>query len=51
MAGIPDSTASVQDSTLLIIDAQNEYAEGERCLLLGYHPAPSSTNEVHIAGC
>lgn len=28
MAGIPDSTASVQDSTLLIIDAQNEYAEG-----------------------
>ena len=26
--GIPPSTASVQDSTLIIIDAQNEYATG-----------------------
>ena len=29
MAGIPDSTASVNDSVLVIIDAQNEYAEGK----------------------
>lgn len=28
MAGIPDSTASVSDSVLVIIDAQNEYQEG-----------------------
>lgn len=27
--GIPPSTASVSDSTLLIIDAQNEYASGQ----------------------
>lgn len=28
LAGIPNSTASVQDSVLIIIDAQNEYAKG-----------------------
>jgi nicotinamidase-related amidase len=28
LAGIPDSTASVKDSVLVIIDAQNEYAKG-----------------------
>jgi len=28
MVGVPPSTASPNDSTLLIIDAQNEYAEG-----------------------
>lgn len=28
MIGVPPSTASVRDSTLVIIDAQNEYAEG-----------------------
>uniref|UniRef100_A0A060T587 ARAD1B02640p n=1 Tax=Blastobotrys adeninivorans TaxID=409370 RepID=A0A060T587_BLAAD len=27
--GVPPSTASVQDSTLIIVDAQNEYAEGQ----------------------
>ncbi|KAH7123210.1 isochorismatase [Dactylonectria estremocensis] len=27
--GVPPSTASVKDSTLIIIDAQNEYAEGK----------------------
>lgn len=29
MLGVPASTASPSDSTLLIIDAQNEYAEGQ----------------------
>lgn len=29
MIGIPDSTASTSDSVLVIIDAQNEYAEGK----------------------
>lgn len=29
MLGVPPSTASVKDSTLIIIDAQNEYAEGK----------------------
>jgi nicotinamidase-related amidase len=29
MIGVPPSTASTSDSTLLIIDAQNEYAEGK----------------------
>ena len=28
LIGLPPSTASVQDSTLIIIDAQNEYASG-----------------------
>ncbi|KAK9899044.1 isochorismatase [Cystobasidium minutum MCA 4210] len=28
LAGIPDATASVKDSVLIIIDAQNEYAKG-----------------------
>jgi nicotinamidase-related amidase len=28
MIGVPPSTASVSDSTLIIIDAQNEYADG-----------------------
>lgn len=28
LAGIPDSKASVKDSLLVIIDAQNEYAQG-----------------------
>ena len=28
LVGIPPSTASLHDSTLIIIDAQNEYAEG-----------------------
>lgn len=28
LAGIPNSTASVKDSVLIIIDAQNEYAKG-----------------------
>lgn len=29
LIGIPPSTASIQDSTLIIIDAQNEYASGQ----------------------
>ena len=29
LIGVPPSTASVADSTLIIIDAQNEYAEGK----------------------
>ena len=29
LIGVPASTASVADSTLIIIDAQNEYAEGK----------------------
>ncbi|KAH6877056.1 isochorismatase [Thelonectria olida] len=29
LVGVPPSTASVKDSTLIIIDAQNEYAEGQ----------------------
>lgn len=29
MLGVPASTASPSDSTLIIIDAQNEYAEGK----------------------
>lgn len=32
LVGIPPSTASIQDSTLIIIDAQNEYASGKLAL-------------------
>lgn len=28
LAGVPPSTASTKDSALVIIDAQNEYAQG-----------------------
>ncbi|OAA64269.1 Isochorismatase-like protein [Niveomyces insectorum RCEF 264] len=33
--GIPPSTASVHDSTLVIIDAQNEYADGTQLRVAG----------------
>lgn len=62
LVGIPPSTASANDSTLLIIDAQNEYAEGQlktggvdesrkaiSTLLETYRKAdPSGKNVVHI---
>ncbi|KAF7595583.1 hypothetical protein BBP40_005618 [Aspergillus hancockii] len=59
--GIPRSTASTQDSTLIIIDAQNEYASGhlkvERVtqsrkviadLLARYRQSGAGTNIVHV---
>lgn len=62
MLGMPPSTASAKDSTLLIIDAQNEYADGQlktanvdstraaiSSLLDAYRAAdPSGQNVVHI---
>lgn len=62
LVGVPPSTASASDSTLLIIDAQNEYAEGLlktggidesrkaiSTLLETYRKAdPSGKNIVHI---
>lgn len=42
MLGAPASTASPSDSTLLIIDAQNEYAEGH----LKVTNAPESRNAI-----
>ncbi|RAL16607.1 putative isochorismatase family hydrolase [Aspergillus homomorphus CBS 101889] len=59
--GIPASTASVQDSSLIIIDAQNEYATGKlktenvtetraviADLLKRYRQAGNPKNIVHI---
>ncbi|KAF2094153.1 putative isochorismatase family hydrolase [Rhizodiscina lignyota] len=62
LVGVPPSTASPSDSTLLIIDAQNEYADGQlktenvdstraaiSSLLDTYRAAdPTSGNVVHI---
>lgn len=62
LIGVPPSTASPSDSTLLIIDAQNEYADGMlktaevdstrgaiSSLLETYRAAdPSGANVVHI---
>ncbi|KAI9376112.1 Isochorismatase-like protein [Aspergillus egyptiacus] len=59
--GIPPSTASVQDSTLVIVDAQNEYAQGKlkvehvsesrkviADLLARYRRAGAGKNIVHV---
>lgn len=59
--GIPNSSASVKDSTLVIIDAQNEYASGKlkvegvsesrkviADLLARYRQGGDSKNIVHI---
>ncbi|KAJ5155960.1 Isochorismatase-like protein [Penicillium capsulatum] len=59
--GLPSSTASVQDSTLVIIDAQNEYASGHlrvkgvdqsrrviADLLARYRRGGNGKNIVHI---
>ncbi|KAF4550479.1 Isochorismatase-like protein [Elsinoe fawcettii] len=42
LIGVPPSTASPKDSTLIIIDAQNEYAEGK----LKVSNAPSSRKAI-----
>lgn len=59
--GVPPSTASVQDSTLIIIDAQNEYASGKlkvenvdasrkviADLLSRYRRGGNGSNIVHV---
>lgn len=59
--GLPKSTASPADSTLIIIDAQNEYAEGQlktgnvdstraeiSSLLNTYRSANKGSNIVHV---
>ncbi|KAL3481382.1 Isochorismatase-like protein [Aspergillus californicus] len=58
--GIPRSTASIQDSTLIIIDAQNEYATGKLQVqhvsetrkaiadLLALYRSNNSENIVHV---
>jgi nicotinamidase-related amidase len=61
LIGIPPSTASVQDSTLVIIDAQNEYAAGQLAvksvdhsrkaiadLLSRYRSGGDGKNIVHV---
>ncbi|KAJ5844365.1 uncharacterized protein N7525_002106 [Penicillium rubens] len=57
IVGIPRSSASPQDSTLIIIDAQNEYATGApqdetrksiAKLLERYRQAGNSKNIVHV---
>ncbi|KEF61298.1 uncharacterized protein A1O9_02863 [Exophiala aquamarina CBS 119918] len=62
LVGVPRDTASPQDSTLIIIDAQNEYAEGHLktvnvdqtrkaigSLLEKYRAGGDGKNIVHIA--
>ncbi|KGO67488.1 hypothetical protein PITC_009390 [Penicillium italicum] len=44
LVGIPPSTASTSDSTLIIIDAQNEYATG----LLAKYRKGNGKNIVHV---
>ncbi|KAL4866197.1 hypothetical protein BDV12DRAFT_173261 [Aspergillus spectabilis] len=59
--GLPPSTASIHDSTLIIIDAQNEYAQGKlqvqgvdksrkviADLLARYRGAGNGRNIVHV---
>ncbi|OGM47254.1 pyrazinamidase/nicotinamidase [Aspergillus bombycis] len=59
--GIPPSTASVKDSTLIIVDAQNEYASGQlkvenvaqsrkviADLLSRYRDGGNGSNIVHV---
>lgn len=61
LIGVPPSTASPVDSTLIIIDAQNEYAEGHlktanidstrkaiSDLLTTYRKAGSPSNIIHV---
>ncbi|KAI9926243.1 hypothetical protein ASPWEDRAFT_53472 [Aspergillus wentii DTO 134E9] len=61
MVGIPRSSASIQDSTLIIIDAQNEYAHGNlqidrvaesrkviSDLLIRYRQGGNGRNIVHV---
>ena len=61
LLGVPPSTASVADSTLIIIDAQNEYASGQlkvenvaqsrkviADLLSRYRAAGKQKNIVHV---
>ncbi|KAK2764265.1 phospholipase C type enzyme [Arachnomyces sp. PD_36] len=61
LIGLPASTASVQDSTLIIVDAQNEYASGQlkvhdvensrkviSDLLSRYRNGGSGKNIVHV---
>ncbi|KAI4146118.1 MAG: hypothetical protein LQ340_006039 [Diploschistes diacapsis] len=61
LIGVPPSTASPADSTLIIIDAQNEYADGHlktaninstrkaiSNLLTTYRKASSSSNIIHV---
>ena len=61
LLGIPPSTASVQDSTLIIVDAQNEYACGSlqidgigesrkviADLLAKYRSGRNGSNVVHV---
>lgn len=61
LIGVPPSTASVSDSTLIIIDAQNEYASGQlkvenvaqsrkviADLLSRYRAAGKQKNIVHV---
>lgn len=61
LIGVPASTASTSDSTLIIIDAQNEYAQGQLkvgnvestrkaigSLLETYRKAGQSKNIIHV---